>query len=132
MMAVLSTRAAMRPILLTILAARLFSCVLTAAETTGLRVVDAQERAVPNAEVQIQSIGGRPAMSLSTNADGTASVTVSPPFEILVRAEGFDPARRRVDEPLAGGVTIQLRPAMLRTSVEVAVRDEPAPVVAAI
>jgi outer membrane cobalamin receptor len=107
-------------LILVLLCAAMGSAV--AAGSLKVRVLDSQEGAVPNARVEARC-GGRSGGVALTGADGVAELTASTPCEISVQAEGFEEARQRLDK-LASGVTpVRLRPAMVRTSVEVVVRD---------
>ena len=89
------------------------------APAAEIRVVDPMRASVPNARVEA---GAR---TVVTGVDGVARIPLDPPFTLRVTAAGFEPEQVRVDGPSSGTVTVVLKPAMMRTAVEVVVRDEP-------
>ena len=102
-----------------------------AAQPVRVRVVDPQDAAVSGARVEAR--GPRrdvPARAAVTAADGLAELAVEPPVEITVSADGFEPARQWLSGAGGPAVTIHLLPAILRSSVDVVVRDEPGPATA--
>ena len=103
------------------------ACAQTAANLR-LTVVDSHEYAVPGARVEVRSLraGGAPLVRL-TSADGAAEFAVDGPVEVSVRAEGFEPLFRSLETPGAMSLALRLQPAILRTTVNVAVRDDGAP-----
>lgn len=99
--------------------------------TLRLVVVDIHESAVPAARVEARPLrGGAPVAGL-TGPDGAAELEVDGPAEVSVRAEGFEPLFRRIETSSSAPVVLRLRPAVLRTVVNVTVRDAPAPPAAA-
>ncbi|MGA2329144.1 MAG: TonB-dependent receptor [Bryobacteraceae bacterium] len=114
----------------------LFSAVLAAASvawsqaasTLRLAVVDMHESAVPGARVEVRALrGGGDAVAHPTGPDGAAEFAVDGPVEVRVRAEGFEPLFRRLEAPEASPLVLHLQPAILRTTVNVTVRDDAAP-----
>ena len=91
-----------------------------------VRVVDPQGLPVPGARVEVNSPDRRnsPAVAM-TPADGVAKFEVDAPVEIVVRATGFDPVRERIESTASDPAVIRLRPAMVRSSIDVIVRDDP-------
>ena len=87
-----------------------------------LRVLDPHGLAVPGAAVEFRGAGGT--LRLTTAQDGTLTAPLEPPLEIRVSATGFETAIRRIEAPPAGELVLRLRPATVRTSIEVRVRDE--------
>lgn len=101
---------------------------LPAAGSIRVRVLDSQEGAVPGARVEARGSGAGHAVGVvSTGADGIAELAVPWPCEITVQASGFEPVRQRVASEPGDAFTVRLRPAMVLTSVDVVVRDEPDP-----
>lgn len=91
------------------------------AGTILLRVLDPQHAVIPQARV-VARAGGRLEKTL-TDSTGTATIRLAAPVQVEVEAPGFEPLRRTIHA--AGEATVELRPSMLRTSVEVVVTDEP-------
>jgi iron complex outermembrane receptor protein len=113
----------------------LFSVVLAAisvtygqaASTLRLTVVDTHGFAVPGARVEVRMLrGGAPIWCL-TGPDGAAEFAVDGPMEVRVWAEGFEPLFRRLEAPEPLPRVLRLQPAVLRTTVNVTVRDDAAP-----
>jgi outer membrane cobalamin receptor len=90
-----------------------------------VRVVDSQELPVSGARVEARSPDRRqePAISV-TSADGTAKFDADAPVEITVQAPGFDLYRDHIDKAAAGPTLIRLRPAIVRSSVDVIIRED--------
>jgi outer membrane receptor protein involved in Fe transport len=108
---------------------RLFLSVLLTALAWGqsgpalkITVLDPQGYAAPGARVEVRWPGGD-ALIRITGVDGSVEAVPGGPAEVRVRAEGFEPLIRSV---VGGPVVLRLEPAMVRTSVSVAVRDEAA------
>ncbi|MCL5746538.1 MAG: TonB-dependent receptor [Acidobacteria bacterium] len=97
-----------------------------AASTLRLRVVDIQGLAVPGARVEVRALRGGPVAGL-TGPDGRAEFLLDGATEVRVRAEGFEPLSRPLEGPEAQPLVLQLQPAVLRTTVNVTVRDEALP-----
>jgi iron complex outermembrane receptor protein len=92
-----------------------------------VRVVDSSEGVIAGARVEARaSDAGRTAAAGLTGADGIAALETAVPCEIAVEAEGFEPVRQRVEAAASEPVSVRLRPAIMRTSIDVAVRDEAA------
>ena len=99
-----------------------------AASTLRLAVVDSHEYAVAGARVEVRaSRGGGAPVARLTGPDGTAEFAVDGPVEVSVRAEGFEPLFRRLETPGVLPLALRLQPAVLRTTVNVTVRDDAAP-----
>ncbi|MCL4853605.1 MAG: hypothetical protein KJZ78_19800 [Bryobacteraceae bacterium] len=91
-----------------------------------VRVVDSQGLSVSGARVEARERNRRSPPSVVVTAyDGTASIAAEFPLEITVAASGFDPVRHTVEHGRPMPVTIRMRPAILRSSIDVIVRDEP-------
>jgi outer membrane cobalamin receptor len=113
------------------LAAILLPCPPRAAvEEVAFWVVDSQDAAVPGATLEVRTLGTSPQVSSGvTDQHGMLAVKMNLPVEVQVTAPGFEPLRRRVASPTAGGVRLQLTPASLHTTIDVVVRDAPATVI---
>jgi len=85
-----------------------------------VRVVDSMDGAVAGARV---SAGLESAL---TGADGTARVDAPAGGVLRVEREGFEPAEVRVHASGGQPAVVRLRPAVVRNSVDVVVKDEPA------
>ncbi len=107
------------PILLSILGS-----ISAPAADLHLRIVDSQEAVIIGATVEIRHLIGREKpVSGVTNKRGELAATVELPAEIRVSAPGFDSAILKVTTSSPEGLTIQLKPAIIHTTVEVVVRD---------
>jgi outer membrane receptor protein involved in Fe transport len=95
---------------------------LVAAQPIRVRVLDPQEGAVPNARIEARSSSST--VMATTGIDGIAEIPLAVPFDIAVHAPGFDPVRRHVTEAAADVLSLHVRPAILRSSIDVAVRDD--------
>jgi outer membrane cobalamin receptor len=107
----------------------LLSCSLAmAGEEITLHVVDPQDRVVPGAVVEVQSLSttGR-IFSGVTNNQGAVSVRAALPFEVRVTAPGFDPLHQRVETSPRDGVRLQVIPAAIHTTLDVVVHTTPVP-----
>jgi iron complex outermembrane receptor protein len=92
-----------------------------------IQLLDPQNQSVPGAHVQVRARGTRSVTTLTADPEGTAELRVELPFDLLIEAKGFEVWKQRVISlPASGALTVRLRPAGPRTSVDVAVRDEPA------
>ena len=87
-----------------------------------LRVLDPHGLAVPGAAVEFRGAAG--SVRAITAQDGTATALLEGPVEVRVSAAGFETAIRRIEPPPEGELVLRLQPAMLRTALEVVVRDE--------
>jgi outer membrane cobalamin receptor len=94
-----------------------------------VRIVDPQGLPVPGARVEVNSPDRRnsPAVAV-TSGDGVAKFEVDAPVEVVVQASGFDLVRERIERRASDPAVIRLRPAMVRSSIDVIVRDDPATV----
>ena len=95
-----------------------------AGQTLTLRILDLHGLPVAGVTVVIRDARG--ARTAASGTDGSVG-PVEAPAEVRVAASGFEPLVTRLDERSGGTVELRLRPAMLRTSVEVVVRDEGEP-----
>ena len=93
-----------------------------AAQTLELKILDPHGLAVAGARVEVR--GPHASRSAVTDERGTATVQVELPAEIRVAAVGFEPLAERLGALPAKAAELRLRPAVIRTSVEVVVRDE--------
>ncbi len=100
------------------------ACALAAAQAPALRLLDPDGLPVAGAVVEIRDArGARTALS---GSDGEVA-GIRGPAEVRVTASGFEPVAMPIDSRAASPVELRLRPAVLRTSVEVRVRDDGAP-----
>jgi outer membrane cobalamin receptor len=90
-----------------------------------VRVVDPQGLSVSGARVEVRGPDRRhsPAVA-ATSTDGIARFEVDVPIEITVQASGFDGFRERIESTTADPTVIRLRPAMVRSSIDVIVRED--------
>ena len=88
-------------------------------------VVDPQGLSVPGAQVEARNPDRRlsPATA-ATSADGSAALDVDVPVEITVQAPGFELYRGHIENAAVPPAVIRLRPAMVRSSIEVIVRED--------
>jgi outer membrane cobalamin receptor len=103
------------------------AALLAAERTFTLQVVDPQGAPIAGAIIQVRSVraGDRP-ITVATDTSGSAQVHFQAPAEMRVTATGFDPlVQNQVTSP-QGVVILRLRPATIRTTVDVVVRDSPA------
>ena len=112
----------MRPSCLLLLAAALPA----AGGRFQIRVIDPLDAPVPGARVEARARPGAVETRLS-DAEGLAAFDLALPAEIRVTAPGFEPASAAIRTAGATGQLVRLRTAILRTSVDVVVRDEPDP-----
>lgn len=69
-------------------------------------------------------------MAAATAADGTAGFAVKTPAGITVRVPGFEVHRERIEAESAGPFQVRLRPSIVRSSIDVVVRDQADPATA--
>ena len=100
------------------------TAILGGAQTFTLRVLDPHGLPVAGAVVEVRDARG--ARAATSSGDGAVG-GIHSPAQIRVTASGFDPLVRRIEDPPSAAVEVRLRPAILRTSIEVMVRDEAAP-----
>ncbi len=98
---------------------------LAAAQTLELRVVDPHGLPVVGAAVEIRHAGR--SLAARSGQDGAVSFHVDRPAAVRVSAPGFEPLATTIGTSSAGPVELRLRPAMVRTSLDVVVRDEGLP-----
>lgn len=95
-------------------------------EEVRIRVSDPHGLAVAGARVEARRAGHRTSRpATETGTDGVAVLRTPLPAELIVEAPGFDRIRERLEPGAALPLDIRLRPAMVRSSVDVVVRDEP-------
>lgn len=98
-----------------------FLAAALAAQPIQIRVLDAHWAPIAGAQLEC-----RPTGELSqTDLSGASRLECPPPGEIGVRAAGFEPETLFVTAPAQGPLTVILRPATVRTTLEVAVRQAP-------
>jgi outer membrane cobalamin receptor len=94
-------------------------------DTQGLpivvQVLDTQGLPIVGASVEVRTDRGR--LTQVTGASGFARLRSEFPLEIEVRAIGFEPDVRRINAPPTSAISIQLAPAIVRSKVDVVVRD---------
>jgi outer membrane cobalamin receptor len=90
-----------------------------------VRVVDPQGLSISGARVELRSPDRRhsPAVA-ATSTDGTARFQVDVPVEITVQAPRFDLFRERIETTTGDPAVICLRPASVRSSIDVIVRED--------
>ena len=98
-----------------------------AAQDLTFRVVDPRGGAVSGAALEIRSFNSSPRVfSGVTDAQGMLTLKANLPLEIQVTAPGFDSLRQKVETNTPGGISLQLVPAALHTTIDVVVHDAPA------
>lgn len=107
-----------------LLAALAAASALAGGQGLTLRLLDPQGLAVAGAAVEIRDAAG--ARTVISGSDGEVT-GIQTPAEIRVTSPGFEPAAIRIEARGARSVELRLRPAVVRTSVEVRVRDEAEP-----
>jgi outer membrane cobalamin receptor len=96
------------------------------AQSFRVLVVDTSKAVVPNARVQFRTLSPRRQLSVAvTGANGEVGGRLQPPLEVMVTAAGFEPAVERVTS--AADITVELRPSIVRSAIDVMVRDDGAP-----
>jgi hypothetical protein len=93
---------------------------LAVATSLRVRVVDSLNASVADARV---TAGDGPAVL--TGPDGAARVEVAGPIVLRVEREGFEPVDVRLSSAAGEEIAVRLRPAVVRNSIDVVVRDEP-------
>jgi iron complex outermembrane receptor protein len=88
-----------------------------------IRVLDPQNLPVPGALVDIVGRGAR--LTVATDALGLATIRADIPLRIDVRAPGFEPVTRMVTTAPIGTFDVRLSPAVVRSSVDVVLREAP-------
>jgi hypothetical protein len=91
-----------------------------------LQVVDLQGAAIPGATVDVRDLAGsKITVTVVADATGRVKVSTALPAEIRVTATGFDPLVQRLETGAASEMALRLRPATIRTTVDVAVQEAP-------
>ena len=94
----------------------------------SLQVLDPHELPVPGAVVEILNPSpGSPLFSVVTDDTGCAEISLVLPATLRVKAPGFEPLDHKVGETTDTQVKLRLVPAILRTTIEVTVKDEQTP-----
>jgi outer membrane receptor protein involved in Fe transport len=115
-------------VLLSVLFAGMAALPCQSETAVQIKVVDAQEFAVPGARVEARSENSRNTVTGKTGVDGTVALAlVEGAVDVRIEAEGFAPLAGRLQAPVASPAVFRLRPAAVRTSVNVIVRDESEP-----
>jgi iron complex outermembrane receptor protein len=96
-------------------------------EELSLQVLDSSGAVVPRAVVEIRG----PAqvfqvLSLVADGEGRIEAWAQLPVTVQVKAPGFEPLSQRIEVLTAEQITLRLAPAILNTTVEVFVQDDPA------
>jgi outer membrane cobalamin receptor len=93
----------------------------------SLQILDSSDAAVSGALVEIRgSAQAKPAVSMVADRRGFINLPVQFPATIRVKAPGFEALSLNVDETSKGPITIHLTPAILHTTIEVTVQENPA------
>ncbi len=92
------------------------------AEQLKLRVVDSQEAVIVGAGVEIR--GRQKSISTRTDERGELVVTTGLPADIHVTATGFGTSDLVVGTHTPEWIVIQMKPAVINTTIEVFIRDE--------
>ncbi len=97
------------------------------AEEFSLRILDPSEAAVPGASVEIRGPENvRQNILMVTDGQGCITASMQLPVTVQVKAPGFEVLNRKIEEAPAGQVKLHLMPAILHTSIEVMVKEDPA------
>lgn len=103
----------------------LLAAVLPAAgEPFRVLILDPLDAAIPGARVEARTRSGD-VRAKSSDAEGRAAFDLALPAEIRVIAAGFEPASATIRTAGPAEQVVRLRTAILRTSVDVVVRDQP-------
>lgn len=95
---------------------------LATAQSPALRILDPHGLPVAGAVVEIRDAQG--SRTARTGNDGILTARIEAPAAVRVTAAGFEPLLATVE---AGPAELRLRPAIMRSSVEVVVREEASP-----
>jgi outer membrane cobalamin receptor len=99
-----------------------------ASEEISIRILDPQGAAIPAAQVEVRSLHAPFRVSSGlTNSHGLWTASAVLPVEVRVEARGFEPLRVRLESRSPEAVELTLRPAALRTTIDVVVSDAPGP-----
>ncbi len=110
--------------ILFLLALAAISAASQTASTVRLTVADMHDFAVPRARVEVRPLRGGTPISRLTGEDGTVVLALDGPAEVHVRAEGFEPLFHRLETSVTTPLVLHLQPAVLRTTLNVTVRDD--------
>jgi outer membrane receptor protein involved in Fe transport len=102
----------------------LWASAALAGQSLTLRILDPHGLPVAGATVMVRDKHG--ARTVASGEDG-AVAGLEWPAEIRVTAPGFEPLVQRIESGPSGTLEVRLRPAILRTSVDVVVREEGEP-----
>jgi outer membrane cobalamin receptor len=98
-----------------------------ATEELTLQILDSSDAAVPGSIVEIRgSAQNRQVLSTIADSQGRAKATVQLPITVHVKATGFESLDRRIETLSVEQTTLHLMPAILHTSIEVLVQEDPA------
>jgi outer membrane cobalamin receptor len=104
------------------------SMLMASSAQLQLHLRDSQDAAIPGATVTISPSGsGQSTISLVSDGAGRVNAQVPLPATVQVQAPGFEAVRREILNTLHAPIIIQMRPAILETTINVVVRDLPAP-----
>lgn len=96
-------------------------------EELSLHILDSSEAAVPGAIVEIRSSAPtRQVFSTVTDGQGRVKASVWLPITVQVKAPGFEPLNQKIDKSTVEQTTLHLMPAILHTTIEVMVQENPA------
>ncbi len=99
---------------------------LATPQQVTVSVLDTHSAAIPGALIEVRGLAaGALRASAVADASGAARIQCEPPVEIRVSAPGFEPSVEKLEASGSSALTIQLRPATLRTTIDVVVRDAP-------
>jgi outer membrane cobalamin receptor len=97
------------------------------AEELSLQVLDSSDAAVTGAVVKIREAAEtKHAISMVTDSQGRIKASKQLPIIIQVKAPGFEPLNQKMDQTTNGQITLHLIPAILHTTIEVIVKEDPA------
>jgi outer membrane cobalamin receptor len=99
---------------------------LIAADFT-IQILDSSEAAVPGATVDVRGIAqARQAVSKVSDGQGRVVAAMQLPVTVQVKAPGFEPLIQRIENASSNEIKLHLKPAILHTSIEVMVKEDPA------
>jgi iron complex outermembrane receptor protein len=91
-----------------------------------LEIVDLQGAAIPAARIEVRGLAAsKTTGSVVTDDAGRAKIAAPLPVEVRVTASGFDPLMQRIEPGAAREVVLRLRPATIRTTLDVVVKEAP-------
>jgi outer membrane cobalamin receptor len=117
----------MRRSLILFVLAVLFCSLPLLAKEFSLQILDSSEAAVPGATVEIRgSAQARQIISMITDSRGCVTATAPFPVTVQVKAPGFEPLNQKIDDASTEQIKLHLMPAILHTTIEVIVKEDPA------